>query len=105
MDILAHGLWTWAGGELLRRRGRLGKRTLAAGIALGVAPDLIQLLPVLAGVAAGQVSASELIVYASANPGQEPMLPEWIGLSAHQDRKSTRLNSSHERLSRMPSSA
>ena len=38
-------------------------------------------------------------------PGQQPGQPSQEGRGQSPDRKSTRLNSSHERLSRMPSSA
>ncbi len=83
MDILAHGLWAWAGGEVLRRRGHLTKRTLAAGVALTLAPDLIQMLPVLAGVLIGQISLGEFLAYATANPDQEPIKVAWVSVSAN----------------------
>ena len=83
MDILAHGLWTLAGGEVLRRRGLLTHRQLVAGATLAVAPDLLHMVPVLAGVLAGQVTAAELQAYATANPGEEPLLPAWVNALAH----------------------
>lgn len=83
MDILAHGLWAWAGGEMLRRRHRITTRTLVAGVGFALAPDLLQMLPVLAGVLLGQVSLGELYAYATANPGQEPILQYWVSEPAH----------------------
>lgn len=83
MDVLAHGLWAWAGGEALRRRGHLTNAALAAGVALAVAPDVLQLVPVLLGVLTGEVSLAELGAYATANPGQEPILREWVSTLAH----------------------
>ena len=38
-------------------------------------------------------------------PGYVKFLPEWAPVNLALDRKSTRLNSSHLKLSRMPSSA
>lgn len=83
MDILAHGLWAWAGAEVLRRRGYMMPKTVAAGVALAVAPDLVQMVPVLVGVLAGAVSGSQLLAYVTANPGQEPILERWVSASAH----------------------
>lgn len=83
MDILAHGMWAWAGGEVLRRHGYMTKRTHAAGVVLAMLPDVIQLIPVLFGVLIRQVSGSELVAYATANPGGEPILREWVSRSAH----------------------
>lgn len=83
MDILAHSLWAWAGGEVLRRRGRISRKQLAAGVALAVLPDLLHMVPVLVGVTVGQVSVGELRAYATANPGQEPILREWVSELAH----------------------
>jgi hypothetical protein len=83
MDILAHGLWAAAGGEVLRRRGRMTKQGLAACVLLGVAPDLLQYLPVLAGVLVGQVSAADVLAYALADPGREPPLRDWVNHFAH----------------------
>lgn len=83
MDILAHGLWAWAGAEVLRRRGLLTRRGLGAGVALAVAPDVLQMAPVLLGVLIGQLSLAEFGAYASANPGQEPILREWVSTLAH----------------------
>ena len=82
MDILAHGLWAWAGGEVLRRRGRLTRKTLGVGVALSLAPDLLQYAPILAGMISGDVSGDQLVAYAMANPGQEPPLPGAIALIA-----------------------
>lgn len=83
MDILAHGLWALAGGEALRRRGVLTDRMLGAGVALAVAPDLLQMVPVMIGVLIGQVSFAELYAYSVADPGREPTLGAWVSASAH----------------------
>ena len=50
-------------------------------------------------------TVAELVAYAKKNPGKLTYASPGTGTSAHLDRKSTRLNSSHHRLSRMPSSA
>lgn len=83
MDIVAHALWAWAGGEALRRRAVLTHRTLAMGVVLAVAPDLVQMAPVLFGVLLGQVSLAELRAYVLADPGTEPILREWVSTLAH----------------------
>lgn len=83
VDIVAHGLWAFAGGEVLRRRGLVSDRQLAAGVTLAVALDLIQMIPVVLGVFAGLVSIAELGAYATANPGQEPILQPWVSALAH----------------------
>jgi len=83
MDILAHGLWAWVGGEALHRRGRITRSQQVSGIAFALAPDLIQMIPIFVGLFIGQVTWAQLVHYAFAHPGQEPVLQEWISESAH----------------------
>lgn len=83
MDTVAHALWAWTGAEVLRRRGRMTKRTLVAGVALAALPDLLQMTPLVAGALLGQVSGAELLTYARAAPGMEPALRGWVSVTAH----------------------
>lgn len=83
MDLLAHALWAWAGGEVLRRRGVLTRGGIQAGVAWAVAPDLLQMAPVAGGLLTGSLGVGEFIAYATADPGQEPILSPVIAALAH----------------------
>jgi hypothetical protein len=81
-DIVAHGLWVAAGAEWLRRRKRLTTRGVAGAIALGVAPDLIQTVPVAVWAASTGDDAA-LLAYIVAVPGGEPPMPAAVATIAH----------------------
>jgi hypothetical protein len=83
VDLLGHALWAWAGAEVLRRRGRVTKRGVIAGVALSVAPDLVQMVPLSLGLLVGDVTLTDWIAYASARPDTEPILTAWVGTLAH----------------------
>ena len=87
----------------------LGSGILALSILFGLQP-LGRNGLMIAAVVASLYWVSILIVpifpgTAWADPEFEPTTPKPMGLHLQEDRKSTRLNSSHRSLSRMPSSA
>lgn len=82
MDIVAHGLWAGIGIAAMRRRWPIAPHTAATTVALALAPDLAQLLPLL-GRATVTGDASVLLAYATALPGLEPALPPAVALWTH----------------------
>ncbi|MFM9882584.1 MAG: hypothetical protein ACKVQT_06110 [Burkholderiales bacterium] len=83
MDILSHGLWALAGGEVLRRRGYLTKKALGVTVLLAVLPDLIQLIPVIAWCIWAKASMTSLVSYALAVPATEPRFPDSVMFYAY----------------------
>ena len=83
MDILAHSLWAGIGVAVLCRSRPITPRTAAATVALAALPDVLQLLPILAGWALGSGSWATVQAYANALPGQEPALPANVELLSH----------------------
>jgi hypothetical protein len=83
VDILAHTLWAGAGMALWRRRWTIPPRTVAATMAMAALPDVLHMLPIVAGWAFGDSSMAVLRAYAIAVPGQEPPLPHLVGLLSH----------------------
>jgi len=82
MDLVAHGLWAGIGVALARRHRPIAPRTAAATITLAVAPDLVQLLPLLGRVfTSGEVGV--LLAYASALPEREPALSPTVAFWTH----------------------
>jgi hypothetical protein len=82
MDILAHGLWAGIGMAWLARRRPITRRDGVAAVALAVAPDLVQLLPLLWAAATGS-GPQVLLDYVRARPGGEPAMPPGVALWAH----------------------
>lgn len=85
MEILAHGLWAAAGAEVLRRHTQ---KTISTGIFCGIVllavlPDILQLVPILVWVAAGDGSTQALYQYMLAAPGTEPVLPPLVRFFVH----------------------
>lgn len=83
VDTIAHGLWALAGGELLRRKGKLSRAGLVAGVALSVAPDVLQHLPLLGGVAHGDVPWSEFARFLVATPHESALEATRLGELSH----------------------
>ena len=83
MDIIAHGLWAGAIGGTLGRKVRISKSTLWWMIALGVAPDIAPMLPVIAYAFANPRSLQFIFAYVTATPGLEPDLPAWVWQLTH----------------------
>jgi hypothetical protein len=84
VDILAHGLWAGIGVTLLGRRIAIRRRTAMATVALAVLPDILQVLPVLGWVLAGDGTWATLRAWTFALPRQEPSLPPLVeDLSLH----------------------
>ena len=80
MDVLAHGLWAAIGIAWWRRREPISRRTALTTVTLAVAPDVVQLLPLL-GVALFEPGGfGVLVAYARALPGFEPDLPPAVAL-------------------------
>jgi hypothetical protein len=83
VDILAHGLWAGIGVVWARRRWAIPRRTAGATVALAMAPDLVQLTPLLITALFGGEGLRVLSAYATALPGFEPALPPLVALVAH----------------------
>ena len=75
MDVFSHGLWAAAAGTYLGRSGRASRRMVAATVALGVAPDVIQMLPAIAWGATLADPLAFLYAHITATPGAEPEMP------------------------------
>ncbi len=82
MDIVAHGLWAGAAVVALAPRRRPTRGVLGATVALGVLPDLVHMLPVVAWAIATR-DASSAWQYAIATPGHGPAMPDLVQLLAH----------------------
>ena len=83
MDIVAHGLWAGAIGGALGRKVRMTRATLWGMIGLGVAPDIVPMLPVIAYAFANPRSLQFVLAYVTATPGLEPALPPWVSELTH----------------------
>lgn len=83
MDILAHALWAGAGVAAAHGRYPMAVRTAAATVALASLPDLGQILPILGWWLFGDGTARQLWAYVIALPGQEPVMPELVGMLSH----------------------
>lgn len=76
MDVVSHGLWAGAAAAWLGRHRRLDRPMVAATVALGVAPDLLQFLPVIAWGATQPEPLAFLHSHIAAMPGAEPPMPD-----------------------------
>ena len=83
MDILAHSLWAGVGLAFAARRIAIRRRTAVATVALAALPDIVQFLPLLGWMLAGDGTWAALRAFAIAVPGQEPALPPLVGLLSH----------------------
>src|SRR4051812_30786056 len=83
MDIFAHMLWAGAGAEVARRRWSVSRRQAAGAIAAAAMPDVLQSIPVVAWIIAGDAPAALILSYATAAPGTEPSMPATVALLAH----------------------
>ena len=83
MDIVAHTLWAAAGAVVIHRRRPLSRATAMIALALAAVPDVIHLLPLAGWWLFGDGSFAALRAYAVAVPGQEPVLPQLVGLLSH----------------------
>ena len=80
MDIVAHGLWAGIGVTLAGRRWPIARRTAVATVAMAVAPDLAQLLPLLGVALFADGGFAALASYVKALPGFDPALPPTVAL-------------------------
>jgi hypothetical protein len=84
MDILAHGLWAGLGVTWMSSNLRRDRRTLALTVALAVAPDLLQFLPLLPSALLKEGGWTLLKDYATAPPGKVlPLSPALAALTHH----------------------
>lgn len=84
MDILSHGLWAGLALAALKTRAQPTRGIVSATIALAVLPDLLQLLPVAFDALFRGQGWALLWQYATALPGQEPLLsPPKASLAHH----------------------
>ena len=72
-----------AGAQWLRRKQRIDNRTFWAAIALGVAPDIVQVIPVVVWASSAPGSLASLYAYIVAAPGTEPEMPPLVTFFAH----------------------
>jgi hypothetical protein len=75
MDVISHALWAAAAGAWIHRRGWASTPVAAAGVALAIAPDVVQMLPVVAWGATQPEPLAFLYAHVSATPGTEPDMP------------------------------
>jgi hypothetical protein len=83
MDIVAHGLWAGIGIALARRKHDIPRETALATIGAAMAPDLIQLMPVLFVAVSQPDGMAVLRAYIMALPGFEPALAPWVEFLTH----------------------
>ena len=83
MDIVAHTLWAAAGAVVIHRRRPMSRGTAMIAVALAAVPDVIHLLPLAGWWLFDDGSFAALRAYAVAVPGQEPVLPQLVGLLSH----------------------
>ena len=84
MDLIAHALWAGAAGAALRRaRPEVSRSMIGAMIGLAVAPDLVQMLPVVAASLREDAPLRFLYSHISALPGREPPMPDLARALSH----------------------
>jgi len=83
MDIIAHGLWAGLGVRWLTRRAPVSTGLAATSIGLSMLPDVVHMLPVGLWAAFGAGSFEQLLAYAVAVPGGEPVMPAWVEHWSH----------------------
>jgi hypothetical protein len=83
MDILAHGLWAGIGVAWARRHWPVPRKAAAATVGLAVAPDLVQLAPLVVAALFGSEGVRLLSAYATAQPGFEPAMPPLVAMLTH----------------------
>ena len=84
MDVISHALWAGAAGLWLRRRRpEITVRMVGAMVVLGAAPDIVQMLPVVAASAGEGNPLRFLYVHVTALPGSEPVMPAWAHAASH----------------------
>jgi hypothetical protein len=83
MDILAHGLWVGIGVAWARRQWPVSRKAAAATVGLAVAPDLVQLAPLVVAALFGSEGVRLLSAYATALPGFEPAMPPLVAMLTH----------------------
>ncbi len=83
MDMFAHALWAGLGTAAARRRMSVARATVVTTVGLAVLPDLVQFLPLLGWIIAGDGSWTALWAFALASPGQEPALPPLVNTLSH----------------------
>jgi len=83
MDIVAHALWAGIGVAAARRWWPISRRDATLTVALAVAPDLLQLAPLLAWVGFGNGTWAAVTAYSLASPDTEPYLPAFVASVTH----------------------
>lgn len=83
MDIVAHGLWAGLGFAWAKRDRKLDRKTLALTVSLAIAPDLVQLLPLVSSAGLSEDGWTVLKHYATALPGYEPPMSPLLNAMTH----------------------
>ena len=80
---MAHGLWAGAASEALRRRSGRPRAVVAWAVLLGLLPDLLQLVPVLAWSVTQPEPLHTLLAYAIATTARELAMPPLVNAASH----------------------
>jgi hypothetical protein len=83
VDILAHGLWAGLGLAWASRDRKPDRKTLALTVTLAIAPDLVQLLPLVSSAVFSEDGWAVLRTYATALPGYEPPMSPLLTAMTH----------------------
>ena len=83
MDVVAHGLWAAVMCRWCGRHQPIKRSTATWMMALAVAPDLVQLTPIVTAALTTPQGWSAMQAYFHALPRYEPVLPPTVELMAH----------------------
>lgn len=83
MDVVAHGLWAAVMCRWRGRRQPIARGTTRWTIGLAVAPDLVQLTPIVTAALITPQGWSAMRAYFHALPGYQPVLPPQVEFIAH----------------------
>lgn len=83
MDVVAHGLWAAVMCRWCGRNQPIARSTTTWTIGLAVAPDLVQLTPIVTAALITPQGWTAMKAYFSALPGYQPVLPPMVELIAH----------------------
>jgi len=83
MDVVAHGLWAAVMCRWRGRRQPIARSTTTWTIGLAIAPDLLQLTPIVTAALITSQGWSAMQTYFHALPSYQPILPPQVELFVH----------------------
>jgi len=83
LDTIAHGLWAAVGALALGHRFEVTRSQVALAVALGVAPDIAQAVPVAGWALTQPEPIATFIDFAIATPGREVVMPDAVSAVSH----------------------